>query len=130
MNRSDVIESIEQWIKSNQLQLHKSGIRYAGNAQEIERAMVLLSNKDTQPKIPYKPFTIPEEIEISIVIAAVNHKNIKLALKSRWGINKTARLIYVPDDIEEEMINEFNKSVNSKNKMSSKRLHDVFMRRL
>lgn len=78
--------------------------------------MALLSNKDTQPKIPYKPFTIPGGIEISKVIAAVNHKNSKLALKSRWGINKTARFIYVPDDIEEEMVNEFNKSVNSKNK--------------
>lgn len=46
----------------------------------------------------------------------MNHKNSNFSLDSRLGINKTARLIYVPNDIEDEIVQDFIDSINLKEK--------------
>ena len=49
-------------------------------------------------------------------MSAMNHKNSNFSLDSRLGINKTARLIYVPNDIEDEIVQDFIDSINLKEK--------------
>ena len=114
--RPNIITAISEWISEYRLKLYQREPIFIGSTVEVERAMDFLKNKDSQPNIPYKSYTIPGDISIAHVVSLVNKKNRSLSLNQKWGIDKQSQcqFLVVPDDVKMETVDAFIKGIRKK----------------
>ena len=112
--RKAVAQCIADWAQSHHLDLTQKGIRFFGNANEIDRALSLLSSTETRLCIPFKQHIIPGGINLDLVAAALQRMNRNLERQEQWALQRSMNAIFTPDNVEEKCVSNFLAQITQK----------------
>lgn len=98
-----VKDILNNWCKENDLQFNQKAFQLLENKENIYQAISKF--KKNPPEIPFKSYSIPDNIHI---LQINNHlKSINRKRPNKWYLNKNTRTLYAPINVNENEVKEF-----------------------
>lgn len=96
-NNKKVIDSIDDWIEANNIHIMRKGTRYFGKREDVANATEMMVSTY---KPPFKTVRLPQGVELASAVRSVKRQN--NAGGEKWYLDRGARQIWIPVEIEEE----------------------------
>lgn len=126
-NRAEVQKSIMNWVQRNGLRLNSYRNVLVGSFSELEKAKKFLNEKENQPKIPFKTYSIPDGIEIIKVFEAISDLNKNFDSKLSCILDIPSRTLFIPQELDETKVQSFIEENFPRTENKSDILYDHFL---